>query len=75
MAATTKNAERQPSARPTMRPSGMPTIVAIEEPVTTMPSASEPNFSGTSLTAMGEAMDQNTACAMATTMRPATSIQ
>ena len=53
----------------------MPTMVAMDEPVTTMPSASEPNFSGTSLTAMGEAMDQNTACAMATTMRPATSIQ
>ena len=58
-----------------MRPSGMPTMVAMDDPVTTMPSASEPNLSGTRRTAMGEAMDQNTECAMATTMRPATSIQ
>ena len=74
MRATTRNAERQPSASPTTRPSGMPTMVATDEPVTTMPSASEVNFSGTRRTAMGEAIDQNTAWPIATTMRPATSI-
>ena len=49
-------------------------MVATEEPVTTMPRASEVNLSGTRRTAMGDAMDQKTECATATMMRLAMSM-
>ena len=50
-------------------------MIAIELPVTIIPSASERNFSGTNRTAIGEAIDQKTECAHATPIRDAISIQ
>ena len=49
-------------------------MIAIELPVTIIPRASERNFSGTNRTAIGEAIDQKTACAHATPIRDAISI-
>ena len=57
------------------RPSGRPKIMATDVPVTIMLSASEWWRSDTTRTAIGEAMDQNTACAHATTVRAAMSAQ
>lgn len=54
-----------------MRPSGMPTTIATEVPVTIMLSASDRRFSGTIRTASGEAIDQNTAWEQATPIRDA----
>ena len=50
-------------------PNGSPRIIAIEVPVTTILSASERNFSDTTLTAAGDAIDQNTECVHATPIR------
>ena len=60
---------------PTMRPRGRPKTIATEVPVTIRPSASEWCRTDTTRTAMGDAIDQNTACAHATTMRDAMRVQ
>ena len=64
---------RQPTHSPTMRPNGNPKIMAIDVPATIMPSARERKRSETSRTAIGEAIDQNTAWAHATPIRDASS--
>ena len=70
---TSVNVMRQPTARPTMRPSGMPKVIAIELPVATRPMATGPCSSPTTRTANGEATDQKMACAQATSRRANTS--
>ena len=50
-------------------PRGRPATIAIDVPATTILIASERNSSGTNLTAMGVAIDQNTECAHATPIR------
>ena len=60
---------RHPMNSPTILPSGSPTIMAMQVPVTIMLRARCRQRSGTTLTASGEAMDQKTEWAHATPMR------
>ena len=60
---------RHPAARPITRPSGSPTIVATELPVTIMPSAIGRCSRVTRRVASGAAIDQKIECAQATMMR------
>lgn len=66
------NVALQPTYRPTTLPKGSPKIIAMEEPVTIILIAKSLCSSSTSFTAMTEAIDQNTACALATTILAST---
>ena len=55
-----------PSQIPMVLPSGSPTIMAMEEPLTTKPRAVDFFPSGARLTARGVTIDQKIACAQAT---------
>ena len=61
IAAMQKNVILQPMCKPMIRPSGRPTIMAIDVPVTIIPRAMERCPSGAIRTARGEAIDQKTA--------------
>ena len=64
---------RQPMASPMMRPIGRPHTMAIDEPTAMVAMAALLCCAPTMRTATGDTTDQNTACAAATSRRPATS--
>lgn len=74
MTASERNVMRQPSARPTTRPSGRPKIMAIEEPVAIIESANGWRTCVTRRVASGPAIDQKMEWAQATAMRAPMSI-
>ena len=73
-AAMIRKVVRQPTYRPTVLPSGSPTIIANDEPETIRPRAVELLPSGAILTARGVTIDQNIACEHATPMRESISM-
>ena len=64
-----------PMANPIILPRGSPAIMAMDVPAATMLIASFWSSGVTTLTASGDAMDQNTEWATATPRRDTTSIQ
>ena len=66
MAAMIRKAALQPTKSPIVLPKGSPTIMANEEPDTTMLRAAAPFPSGATFTATGVTIDQNMACEQAT---------
>jgi len=66
---TARNVVRQPSHSPTIRPSGMPSTMAMEVPVASRLSATAFLPGGATRTASEAVMDQNTACDSAMPMR------
>ena len=65
-AAIRRNVALQPTRRPTALPSGSPTIIATDDPVTIRLNAVERLPSGATRTASGVTIDQNIAWAHAT---------